>query len=147
MLARCKASGANLVVIEVPLALFETNCVDLSDTSGRLFNQKVYPFKFNRDSECTPASLNFLYAKLTDVMVSKDYVVTTGDAVQSLELKYLELLLQRPDDPKQAAIWAKQIEGLDRLVSLFRTRADVVMDEVHQALLLKKKFPLHFHLT
>ena len=139
VLARRKASGSNLVVVEVPPALFETNCADLSYTSGRLFNQKVYPFKFNRDSDCSPKSLTFLYAKLIEVMGSKDYVVTTGDAMQSLELKYLEMLLQRPEDAKAIAVWTQQVAGLEQLVTLFRTRADVVMDEVHQALLLKKK--------
>ena len=138
-LAQSKASGTNLVVIEVPPALFETNCVDLSNTSGRLFNQKVYPFQFNRDSNCSPESLEFLYNKLIQVIVSKDYVVTTGDAVQSLELKYLELLLQRPTIAEDEKTWFKQIAWLDQLITLFRTRADVLIDEVHQGLLLKKK--------
>ena len=139
VLAESKANGSNLVVIEVPRALFETNCADLANTSGRLFNQKAVPFEFNRDSDCTPESLEFLYSKLIDVIVRKDYLVTMGDAVQSLELKYLELLLQRPDDAKEALVWAKQVEWLDKIISVFRTRADVIMDEVHQALLLKKK--------
>lgn len=140
LLAKSKATGTNLAVVEVPRGLFETNYADLSSTSGRLFDQKPVAFDFNRESNCSPQSLQFLYSRLIDVIVRKDYVITTGDAVQSLELKYLELLLQpAPVNKAEKLIWMQQVAGLDKLVNLFRTRADAVIDEVHQALLLKKK--------
>ncbi len=139
-MAKGKANGRNLVVVEVPQGLLQTNYADLADTSGRLFDQGVFAFAFSRETRCTPESLEFLYERLTDVIVRKGYVVTTGDAVQSLELKYLELLSQRqPVTLNAHAIWEKQVAGVDKLVQLFRTRADAVLDEVHQALLLKKK--------
>ncbi len=138
-LARKKTTGSNLVVVEVPRALFETNCTDLSSTSARLFNQKACPFEFNRDSDCSPAALQFIHDKLINIITAKNYLVTTGDSVQSLELKYLELLLQKPDDPKDNTRWTEQIACLNNIVSLFRARADVIIDEVHDGLLLKKK--------
>jgi hypothetical protein len=140
LLARKKATGTNMVVVEVPRGLFETNCADLSATSRRLFDQKVFAFDFNRETNCSPDYLELLYSRLIDVIVRKDYVVTTGDAVQSLELKYLEILLEpKPEEDAEKTIWNEQVSGLDKLVNLFRTRADAVIDEVHQALLLKKK--------
>lgn len=138
-LARKKATGTNLVVIEVPPALLETNYKDLSYTSSSLFNQRARLFQFSRDSDCSPESLDFLYETLCDVMVNKDYLVTTGDAIQSLELKYLELLQERPEKAADLSLWQKKVAGLERLVSLFRTRADAIIDEVHQGLELKKK--------
>lgn len=139
LLASLKATGSNLMVIEVPQALFETNSTDLDQTSRRLFNQKGCRFEFNRDTDCSSTSLTLLHQQLMDVIANKDYLVTTGEAVQSLELKYFELLLTGPSDVATAAEWKQQVVCLDRLVSLFRTRADAVIDEVHQGLLLKKK--------
>lgn len=140
LLANRKANGVNLVVIEAPRGLFETYCADLSNLSGQLFDQKVFAFDFDRDPiHCTIENLDYLHSRLIDTIVRKNYVITTGDAMQSLELKYLELLLQPPADKARQAIWEKQVAGLDKLVNLFRNRADAVIDEVHQALLLKKK--------
>ncbi len=139
VLAQTKATGSNLVVIEVPRSLLETNLTDLSATSSRLFDQKAVLFDFNINTDCSPKRLEFLYSQLIDVIVHKDYLVLAGDSVQSLELKYLKLLLEKPEDKDELKIWAQQVEWLDKLVGLFRTRADVVMDEVHQALLYKKK--------
>ncbi len=136
--AQCKATG-NLVVKEVPRSMFETNYADLSYTSGRLFNQKAFAFKFNRESNCTLKALRFLHSQLRRVMVNKDYVVTTKDAVQSLELKFLECLLQGPVDESENDTWVSQVSGLATLVALFRYQADGLMDEVHQALLFKEK--------
>jgi hypothetical protein len=139
ILAQKKATGSNLVVIEVPRALLETNFADLSKTSALLFGQKACLFEFNRDMDCTESQLEFLYHHLEDVIGHRDYLVTSGDAVQSLELKYLEVLLEKPLNDELKQTWCKRVEWLDKIVGLFKTRADVVMDEVHQALLLKKK--------
>lgn len=142
LLAKIKARGTNLVVIEVPRALLETNIADLSQTSMVLFNQTVHRFDFRREQDCEPDTLSDMHARLIRVITQKNYLVTTGDAVQSLELKYIEILLNAPDegaDDTEKWRWSAQIEGLDKLVTLFRTRADVIIDEVHQALLFKKK--------
>ena len=143
-LAKKKATGHNLVVIEVPPALLRTNFIDLKSTSNALFNQTAYTFEFTRDSNCSATRLEQLYDQLTDVMVNKNYLVTTGDALQSLELKYLELLLSPPapdrNDAKEATTaWENQVLWADKLVSLFKNRADLMIDEVHQGLLLKNK--------
>lgn len=131
-----KARGDNLVVLEVPKALLASNHVDLNRTSQRLFGKRASLFEFNRDSNCSPARLEQLYQQFTEIMTTRGYLITTGEAIQSLELKYLELLLAN-DQPD--AVWEKQIYWLDNITNLFRNHADCIIDEVHQGLWLKKK--------
>ena len=139
-IAKKKADGSNLVILEVPPALLRTNFVDLQATSARLFDQRAFLFHFDRDSDCSPARLQELYTLLSDVMLNKDYMVTTGTSIQSLELKYFELLHQKPmTSDGSSGYWHQQIMGLERLLKLFKNRGDVLIDEVHQGLLLKKK--------
>lgn len=146
-LAQKKATGSNLVIIEVPRALLQTNFVDLKATSAQLYNQNACLFEFNRDSDCSPERLQQLYNKFTDIMVNQDYLVTTGDALQSLELKYLELLANPPEiiekdekaNKKAQNAWEQQVHWADKLILLLRNRGDLIIDEVHQGLLLKNK--------
>ncbi|MFY7697633.1 MAG: DUF3638 domain-containing protein [Legionella sp.] len=145
ILAKRKATGANLVVIEVPPSLLHTNYVDLKATSISLFGQTAHLFEFNRNSNHTSRRLAQLHEHLTRIMVNKDYLITTGSALQSLELKYLELLLVPPqnnatENDRNALIeWEGQISNLNQLILLFKYRADLMIDEVHQELLLKNK--------
>ena len=137
-LAQKKATGLNLVVVEVPKALLNTNFVDLHRTSYKLFGQEAVKFEFDRNSDCSPKQLEALYNKIYQVMINRDYLVTTGEAIQSLELKYIELLTSGAPTNKKLQ-WEKQVRFLNDLVSLFRNRADGVIDEIHQGLLLKRK--------
>ncbi len=139
MLAQQKATGLNFVVVEVPRALLATNHVDLNSTSQRLFGQKAHRFEFNRDSDSSPERLASIYQQFVEIMTNKDYLVTTGESMQSLELKYLELLLDRPKETYQIKTWEKQVYWASKITSLLKQRGDVVIDEVHQGLLLKKK--------
>lgn len=137
-----KADGTNLVVVEEPPALLETNFRDLSSTSQRLFYQRAYLSTFSRDSDCSPAVLEFSYDQFIKVIESRGYVVTDGGATQSRELKYLEFLLQSEDTLKtheEYVTHEQQIQALEKLVVLFRTRADVIIDEGHQGLRFKEK--------
>ncbi|MFT4058761.1 MAG: DUF3638 domain-containing protein [Legionella sp.] len=135
ILVERKARGDNLVVVEVPAALFATNYVDLNRTSQRLFGKRAYRFEFSRDSNCSPQQLEELYQRFIEVMTTKSYLVTTSESIQSLELKYIELLLEAKDDDN----WQQQVFWLDKLTVLFRDYADCVIDEIHQGLWIKKK--------
>ena len=57
MMVQQKATGSNLVIIEVPRALLRTNFADLNATSSRLFSQSAFLFEFNRDSDCSAKAL------------------------------------------------------------------------------------------
>ena len=132
-----KANGSNLVMVEVPKALLDTNYADLCASSDQFFQQKAHLFQFNRDTDCSEKHFQVLYEKFIKVIVGKGYLVTTGDALQSLELKYLELLnLPQKNRNKQ---WTKQIYWADKLVSLMRNQGDLLIDEVHHELWIKNK--------
>lgn len=136
ILAEKKAQGDNLVVVEVPQALLATNHVDLNSTSQRLFGKRAYRFDFNRDSDCSPENLEQMYKLFVEIMSTRSYMVTTAEAIQSLELKYIELLLSTAAHDET---WEKQVFWCDKINNLFRYHADCIIDEVHQGLSIKKK--------
>lgn len=133
ILVQKKVTGANVVMVEVPRALLTTNYADLEATSSALFNQHAELFDFNRDSDCTPARLEDIYHQLINVMVNKNYVVTTGDAIQSLELKYIEFLRAHPKPGDLQIYW------LSKILKLIHERGDVIIDEIHQGLELAQE--------
>lgn len=135
VLAEKKATGNNLVVVEVPSASLPTNHVDLNRLSQRLYGKRAHRFEFNRDSNCSPERLEQLYQHFTEIMTTRCYLVTTGESMQSLELKYLELLLA---DDQHDETWQKQIYWLDKITGLFRNQADCIIDEAHLGLWIKK---------
>ncbi|OGV25904.1 MAG: hypothetical protein A3F18_03030 [Legionellales bacterium RIFCSPHIGHO2_12_FULL_37_14] len=134
LLAYKKANGKNLVVIEVPRSLLRTNFVDLKNTSISLFGQDAFIFEFNRQSNVSAQNLEIMHRNLTDLMVNKHYLLTTNDALQSLELKYLELLHHGGSGE-----WQQQLAWLEKIIKLFKERGDLIIDEVHQGLLMKNK--------
>lgn len=136
ILAEKKAHGDNLVVVEVPKALLAINHVDLNSTSQRLFGKRAYRFEFNRDSDCSPERLEQIYQMFIEVMTTRSYLVTTGESIQSLELKYIELLFSKGEHDET---WEKQIYWADKINNLFRHHTDCIIDEVHQGLSKKKK--------
>ncbi|EHL31678.1 DUF3638 domain-containing protein [Legionella drancourtii] len=136
ILAEMKAQGDNLVIVEVPQALLETNYEDLNRSSQRLYGKRAYRFDFNRDSNAAPERLEQIYKLFVEVMTNKSYLVTTGEAMQSLELKYLDLLLS---DGKIDKVWEQQVYWLDKITSLVRHHGDCVIDEAHQGLSIKKR--------
>jgi hypothetical protein len=135
ILVEKKARGDNLVIVEVPYALLATNHEDLNRTSQRLFGKRAYRFDFHRDSNCSPERLEEIYKQFAEIMTTKGYLVTTAESMQSLELKYLELLLADNDDE----VSQQQIYWCDKITSLIRNQGDCIIDEVHQGLSIKKK--------
>lgn len=137
-IAQQKATGSNLVIIEVPRSLLRTNYTDLNAVSSKLYNQTAVLFEFNRHTGCSSKQLKNLFEQLTDVIINKNYLITTGDALQSVELKYLELLSTRPQS-NYLSEWRNQVYWANKLVLLFKHRGDLIIDEVHQGLMLKNK--------
>lgn len=122
LLALKKAEGNNLSVIEVPASLFETNLVDLQITTERLFGKKGYPFVFDRNTDASVTNLNHLFKVLDQhVRIERNYVITTAESIQSLELKYLEILAATP-------INEAQIIAFEKILSLIR-KSDALIDE------------------
>lgn len=137
ILAEKKAQGDNLVVIEVPQSLLHSTYADLNRLSQRLYGKEATLFQFNRDTPCAPADLEKLYGCLLQTMVNHGYLLTTGETMQALELKYIELLLVKPE--KQDSLWEQQLAWCDKIMSLFKHHGDCIIDEVHQGLWINKK--------
>lgn len=138
-LGLAKANGTNLSMIEVPDHLFRTNFYDLNEKAQRLFGQKVYGFHFKRTPSYTARDYKALYRHLTQAIHSRSYFVTTNSSTTSLFMKYQELLEEGPKAGKEKE-WQKQIKWLDRILKIFKERTDVLLDEVHDNLNVRKQY-------
>jgi Protein of unknown function (DUF3638) len=149
IIAKVKANGTNLSVIEVPDPLFETNLTDLHNTSMSFLHQKTHGFRFNRNTPCTVKNLMDLYEWLVGIKQNRDYVVTTGETVASVNLRYLEtrklisefkdLTLLNNNETVVLEDLKKQAYWLEKIVKLFKFQADAIIDEVHAGLDVRKK--------
>ncbi len=128
-----KAQGDNLCIVEVPPALFETNLVDLQRISRQLFNQEAIPFQFTRSNAYSAEYLENLYNRLEACMLQKNYLVTTGNSMRSLALKYNDLLETLEKEPGNQKLWA-QFEWVERILKLIKFKGDCFIDEVDSAL-------------
>lgn len=133
-----KANGDNLCIIHVPPALFETNLIDLQLMSRKLFGQEAVPFQFERNNPCTEQYLELLYKNLETCMLQKNYIVTTGNAMRSLKLKYYDILEEINKNPKDLDLW-KQFKVLQKIINLFKTKGDCLIDEVDSSLNIQQE--------
>jgi hypothetical protein len=96
ILAKQKANGDTLSILVVPTASFDTNLADLNSSSMQVFGQRGKAFIFQRnqapDAQASKKILNYLERARTN----GDYIVTTAESMQSLQLKYYELLAHAP---------------------------------------------------
>lgn len=127
ILALKKANGTNLSIIEVHEALFKTSVSDLNMITQKLFGKTGYAFVFDRETNCQPDNLTALYEKLSSVIKNREYLIITPDSIQSLEMKYLELIKTPGQDKK---MWESQVLAIEKIQTLFKTRGAVIIDEV-----------------
>lgn len=135
LLALKKATGRNLSILVLPSALFETNVADINALTKRLFGKTGYPLIFNRDSDCSLSNLQAMYEKLKEVMVNRDYVMTTAESVESLQLKYIELL----DKESLSLDEEKVILEIEKILILIQEYGDALIDECDTTLDPKKE--------
>ena len=144
ILAQKKANGTNLVVVEAQRALLKTQHADMNQLSQGLFNQTGHIFEFNRDSDCSAARLKQIYKFFTHISINKDYLFTTGESMQSLHLKYRELLRSRPLQEKDWPEWRQQVIWAEKIVKLLKLSGDAILDEVQEGLRQNKKINYTF---
>lgn len=141
--AKQKATGDNLVIIEVPSALLKTNYIDLKSVSSACFGQQPLLFEFNRNSDSQSIDLENIYKLLCRCITEQNYIVTTGESLQSIELKYIELLYKyqkkNETEPVLEQESQSQLTLLENILLLFKDKGDLLIDEVHQQLLYKDK--------
>lgn len=130
------AVGTNLVVVEFLPSLFATGARALLDLSSGI-NHKGHIFLFSRNSDNTSAyKLKEQYKLFRLIMKNRQFVITTPESVKSLECKYIELLIS---DHDLSIEQYKQIRYLEKILILFRRHADVIIDEGHEALAIRKE--------
>lgn len=126
LLAKLRANGTNLTIIEVPGALLETNFYDLQSVSKKL-DQKGNLLKFNRNIDTDSKYFYRMRQHLRSVIANKEYIVTTRESIQSIELKYIDVLTNPQEDLVE---WEKQIKYLDDIVNLIQNKGDAIIDEI-----------------
>jgi hypothetical protein len=126
-----KADGSNLVIVIVSEAMYETNLNDLSKVSQESFQQIPVGFVFERNHNADTNSLNDILNLLMNTIVQRNYIITTPQSLQSLELKYIEILAQQDI---QNAEWHNKLKALTTILRILRSQSDVIIDEVDQNL-------------
>lgn len=132
LLSKMKAVNDRLCVIVVSKDMYDTNIFDLTKTSHDIFLQKSYGMLFNRNTNIENNYFEKLYYKLLACIKEQSYIVTTPEAIQSLELKYLEILKFYPSDHFN---WIHA----EKVLKLIKDKADAIIDEVDQNLQTKKE--------
>lgn len=135
-----KANGLNLVVVETLPSLLNKTHANLNHVSQTRFRQTAHRFEFSREDDRSSVRLENIYQRLVSIQRHQDYLVTTGDSIQALELNYFELLYSRPAEESGLMYeWSRQVNAAEKIVKLLLERADVLMDEVHLVLWIKKR--------
>lgn len=130
-IAKLRADGSNLVQVEVPLPLFNTNYNDLEATSKTSSSQQAHKFVFHRNMQCNSSTYRLLLKKLKKIIADRDYIITTRQSTDSLFLKYIETLSLGCHGNLE---WERQVEALSRIHELLCSKKDVIIDEIHLVL-------------
>lgn len=136
LLAFYHADGQQLVMIEVPDNLLHSSYAHFKQMAKSTFNQECHLFTFNRSSPATAQAFKDWLALFEHARINKEFIITTAASIQSLELKYIELLEkhQLPYTNNQQAL-----KWLGQLLLLLRQHGKGFIDEVHDNLHIKNK--------
>lgn len=138
LLALGKATGTNLSIIEVPEAIFDINQADLIKSTEKLFGQKGRTFKFDHTVDCTVEYLENLKWQWKSIIGRREYLITTKESLQALELKWIRLI-NSLDPTKPNPEMAKKIKLLTDIICILKFQGDVIIDEVDSTLDIRKQ--------
>jgi hypothetical protein len=136
-LAFLNADGEHLSIMEVPPPLLRTNYLDLKRTFKEVFGQELFLFEFDRDSLCDAVTLKRHLALFHNIILQRDCLIMASNSLQSLHLKWRELLYHAQKCPEGSAeriAVEEQIGLLKEILLLFKQRAYVVVDEIPKVL-------------
>ncbi|MBT7264573.1 MAG: DUF3638 domain-containing protein [Waddliaceae bacterium] len=146
------ADGEHLSMYMVPKSLYETTIEDMKAISERSFGQKTHGIQFNREPEaCTVENFKAIHDTLIKAIERREYIITTGETIQCLELElYTELhnysrldydaRFDRYDQTIQQAIKHKKvyleqkIRWLTEILNIIKTRSIATIDEIDSVL-------------
>jgi len=138
LLMRLNADENTLAVYRVPAALFETTLADLKRTYKKLFEKDVIPFKFSRAEPYSSVYLKNLFDQFLECMRQKNCILSMGNAMRSLGLKYYDLLTLLKQEPENDELW-KQLEWVEELLALLKQKSYVLIDEADSELNIEEE--------
>ncbi|MBP9722432.1 MAG: DUF3638 domain-containing protein, partial [Gammaproteobacteria bacterium] len=141
ILAKQKADGDRLPIIVVPKSLFETNIVDLNAATMKAFGQQGKAFIFARTHAKTSAESLSILDFLQETLQNGDYIITTPDSIQSLKLKYFEILASAPNesDDRLYKDWTENLCNLEKILDLLKNKCDALIDEADTTFDIRKE--------
>lgn len=136
LLALKKATGTNLPIIEVPHALFQLNKADLQLMTKEKFGKDAHAFFFDDAVDCTQEYLANRLKEFRNIIVNKEYLITTKESMQSLELKFIRMLRFLDENDPEAV---NKVKLMGEMLRIFKYQGDVVIDEVDSTLDTRKQ--------
>lgn len=142
ILVQQHADGIILPVVVVPSALFSTNLADLNAATIKAFNQRGNAFIFSREDINNASDSAKILEYLHTTIIDRNYLVTTSESMQSLQLKYYEILSNKPDEKEIDACqdWKENLNNIQKILNIFKTKSHAFIDEVDTVFNIRKKF-------
>lgn len=125
LLAYLRADGQKLSLLVVPEPLFPTVSLDVHESLKESFGIDAYTFRFGRNSPATYAHMKQLRVQFEACIERGEPVMTTGKAVLSLVLRYIELC--EGGDPLM-------LEEMEKMIHLFFSSGSALLDEIDSLL-------------
>lgn len=132
-----KNASKNLSIIIVPESLVLTNANDLTLTTHKLFQSNSRVFKFDSNNKGNVDYLKLIISFLNDTEESKDYIVTTKEDLQMVEICFIDIVTNGKDtSPDLIDLYRTILNKLKNSIS--------VIDEVDTVLDIDKEFNLSY---
>lgn len=128
------ADGTNLCIAEVPAEIFELFFHDLSATSRIACSQKAFPFKFHRNIPCNTDYFYYLRNKFKSIIANKDYILTIKKSIDSLVLKYIDMLTFPETSSEKYNDYLKAIEYFDEIINMLPNQGNSIIEEIDSIL-------------
>lgn len=144
-----QGAGTTLPVAIVLESLFDISANILGNSCYELFDMKVLPFKFDRQTPVAADDLKDIYCLFAKAIKDENAIVTTRSSLLSLRNKSIELIRlyhetkqasqKDPNAAKNLEELQEQLEWMGKIIDLLKTRGDFFGDEVHKLLDIRKE--------
>lgn len=153
LLALKKANGSNMVTLQFPKALFETNLAYLQSRLGKAAQRYVNPIRFNMqmplivrekkidlDGKETVEEISLfkgMYENMLRTILSKGVNASTMESLQALEQKWIrmiDLIAHMPEDQSLEPIQLQHFTYLTKILDLMDSKQELIIDEFDKAL-------------
>lgn len=142
LLAMSMMKGKTLPIILVPASMYQTNHSDLQALLGKL-GKKVYSFDFRRDFEFSLENLKAVKENFEKAKSGHGCFISTPESVQSLVLKYVEMLYiitdKRSKGEKVQDELIEKAKMLQSILQILHKNSTAIIDEVDTILDCRKE--------